>query len=213
MFIHLHHKICLQKIVSIFFHQCYVGSLNSYNGNAEMNSSSHTLAQHNVALDLQYTLKSPSECSEQELAEFIELVKQGNAVNTSDINVQLQRAKCLLFCTMKQRLVAIGAIKTPLQSYKNTIFEKAGQQPLAAHHQAELGWISVNRAFRGLGITHKLIEKLVTQLANTSFYATLRVDNQIMRKRFLAHGMRQLGKAFRSQRGDYDLCLFSSNTL
>lgn len=152
-------------------------------------------------------VKLPSECSDQEINEFVGLINEGDEVDPSGLEERVRRAKKLLFLK-DPSLVAVSAIKRFYQQYKNSIFKKAGCSNIASSYQLEVGWMYVKPASRGKGFSRKLLEVIINQLNGVSCYTTVRSDNHIMDYLLSSHGFNKVGIEYSSSKGNHKIILY-----
>ena len=176
---------------------------------------------------MEIIVKLPSECSDQEINEFVQLVNEGGEVDPSGLEERVRRAKKLFFLSVASRrdlarlsaeprasggkdpsLVAVSAIKRFYQQYKNSIFKKAGCSNIASSYQLEVGWMYVKPASRDKGFGRKLLEVMINQLNGASCYTTVRSDNHIMDHLLNSHGFNKVGMEYSSSKGNHKIILY-----
>jgi GNAT superfamily N-acetyltransferase len=137
--------------------------------------------------------RAPADCTEEETRSFSNLVKEGGEVEESTLPLLIPAARALAFSVANGETVAVGAIKRSLETYRQSIFNKAGLPNEHQRFPLELGWFFVSPDFRGQHLTSQLMAALLSFSGDASMYATSRVDNTRMQMalnqfRFFAAG-------------------------
>lgn len=153
-------------------------------------------------------IKSPVECSASELEAFEALLRSSGQVSGAGLLGRILGAARLLFLRdASGLLVGISALKRTPEDYRAKIFQQARAVASPASYPLELGWLMVPPSHRGQGLAKSLVGELLSHAAPNLVYATMRAENERMRRTAMRHGFRQEGVAYRSERGDYDLVL------
>ena len=139
----------------------------------------------------------PSEASEDELWDFYDMLIESGEVMSAGLMKRIKNAVYLIFMVDGDRVVGIGGVKIPLESYKRKVFYGAGVPELMDEYDYEIGWIYITPEYRGNGI-FKFIKELKRLMSGKKVFATTREDNKIIRKVFERVGIKQLGEAYRS---------------
>src|SRR5213075_2856984 len=93
----------------------------------------------------------------------------------------VERAECLIFLyTDLDELAGVAAVKRPNEGYKRKVFSKANSPEDPDKYPYELGWVVVREHFRGLRLSHVLLENALRFAGKTKIYATTRTDNEPM---------------------------------
>lgn len=153
--------------------------------------------------------KAPSECSQDEIDRFEDLVKKGGEVASEGLRNRIMQAEQLVFLIENDKtLSGVAALKKPNSNYRKRVFTKAASQEDPNEFIFEAGWIYVEEHFRGRKYSHSLLDTIL-KLANGKFvYATTREMNEAMLRTNLHSGLKQSGKPYESEEGDYKLVLF-----
>lgn len=155
------------------------------------------------------SIKTPAECSASELEAFQTLLQSGGQVlGAGLLGRTLGAARLLFLRDASCRLVGISALKRTPEDYRAKIFQQARAVASPASYPLELGWIMVLPSHQGQGLAGSLVGHLLPYAAPNLAYATMRADNERMRRTWIRHGFRQEGVAYPSVRGDYELVLF-----
>jgi ribosomal protein S18 acetylase RimI-like enzyme len=124
--------------------------------------------------------RRPSECSKRELEAFVTVAAKGEEVESRDIERGANRAATLLWINGDDGPFAVAAVKTPFDSYKKRVFQKAGVPTEFNKLTLELGYIYVEEAQRHNGHGPALVQKAVGLYGKQGIYATTRADNARM---------------------------------
>lgn len=157
---------------------------------------------------MEIIVKLPSECSDYEVSEFIRMVIQGGEVDSYGLEQRINRAEKLFFLKSPE-LAGVCAIKRPYHYYRDSVFEQAGSGDKAGSYQLELGWMYINPAARGQNYSRRLLEAMIRQLKGKGCYALTRSNNQAINHILGQYGFRKAGAEYPSQRGDYQLILYT----
>jgi GNAT superfamily N-acetyltransferase len=150
---------------------------------------------------------SPSDCTEQSLADFEKLVIEGGAVDPQGLTQRIHNAFRLLFLrTSEGQLVGVGALKHPRPGYRDRVFANAQATAASDQYRVELGWVVVAKTHQGQGLSTRIVGELLTFATNENVFATTRADERVMRYAS-DHGFEINGKPYPSGRG-YDLVLY-----
>lgn len=154
-------------------------------------------------------IKTPFACTSSEINRFHKLLKLGGQVKLSHLKQKITKAHLIAFYIEKKEIVAIGGLKNPSTRYKNRVF-KAAKTDLKAHEYLhELGWAFTLPEYRGQKIGEKIFRKLLTKISpKTPLFATTRTDNIPAQKLLTKLGFENIGKSYKSQKGNYRLELF-----
>jgi GNAT superfamily N-acetyltransferase len=153
------------------------------------------------------SIRSPSDCTPQALADFENLVIEAGTVDPQGLTQRIRDASRLFFLRESNgQLVGVGALKHPLLSYRSKVFARARATASSDEYRIELGWIAVAKLHQGRGLSRRIIGELISLAENENLFATTRADARAMR--FAAdYGFKPAGKPYPSGRG-YDLVLY-----
>jgi len=155
-------------------------------------------------------IKPPSECTDEEIQSFFNLVKKGGEVNINTLEAGIRRARLLAFCYVNQKLAGVAALKNADRGYQNNVFERAGEPKLAEKFQSEIGYIYTGEKYRGRHICPILVQHLMNNSADKIF-STVRMKNKHMIKIIRKLGFHQIGHKFvgkQQDKGRYYVQLF-----
>lgn len=150
-------------------------------------------------------IKSPLQCTREEISEFRALVMAGRDVIRSKLRQRIKNAYQLLFYRDNESLCGVSALKCLSEEYRYKVFEKAKSTVPPNKYLLELGWVFITEHYRGQGISRVLVESLLPY--GERFYCTTRADNQKMQRTLTRYGFCPEGVPYKSERGDYELIL------
>lgn len=110
---------------------------------------------------------APGELSKDSLARFVELIRGGGAIpgNPSKVEKRLLSAKALVYLQRGGTIVAIAALKIPVESYRVRIGKGAGFPIPEKEYPYELGYVVVDGSMQGQSLSPKLVNAIVGGLA------------------------------------------------
>lgn len=156
------------------------------------------------------SILSPSDCTPQALADFENLVIEGETVDPLGLAQRIRNAARLLFVRESDgQLVGVGALKHPLLGYRAKVFAKARATTPPDEYRVELGWVAVAKSHQGRGLSRRIIGELISLADDENVFATTRVDARAMRFA-VDYGFKPAGEPYPSGRG-YDLVLYLRN--
>lgn len=119
-----------------------------------------------------YDLKpcAPGDLTAQELKRCIAIIGEGGAVNLATLKRDLPRSSVLAIARHKQEIVAVGAIKPLRKEYAAGIAVKSGFTFPSA--TLELGYVAVDPAHRGRGLSLQITTLLLSQHTDRLFATT-----------------------------------------
>ena len=151
----------------------------------------------------------PAKFTAEQKEEFAELIIAEGEVASEGLRERMESAFRLTFMYVPEKaLCGVAALKQQTEEYRGKIFQKAEASDPAANFPYELGWIVVQKDFRGHRLSRRLVEAALRMIENAGSYATVRLDNEPMRRTLIRYGFRPEGTHFRSARGPYDLALY-----
>ncbi len=144
-------------------------------------------------MEREYRICKPKEFSSKEKQDIINLIKEGEAVAEFLVRIGINRAEMVACCFDEDKLVGVGAIKLPFDSYKIRIHNATKTEEDIRKYNIELGYISVHKSFQRQGIGSTIVKKLLP-LENANIFATTRKEG--MRKILLSNGFEETGKPY-----------------
>ncbi len=148
--------------------------------------------------DLRTEAFLPRECSDADIASFVDLVSRGGEVRAVGLEDRVRGAAALGFVRADQQVVAVGALKSPAATYRSKVFRLAGVENLATRYLHELGWYFVLPSYRSAGAAAALTRVLTSPPFSREMFATIRQDNQPAIRTVLRGGFSPLGSPFPS---------------
>ena len=154
-------------------------------------------------------VKQPSECPENELDSFEDLVKKGEEVTFAGLHNRIKKARFLVFLYEQDKTLAgVAALKEPSINYKKKVFDKAGSKEDPDKFTFEAGWLYVEEQFRGRKYSRLLLEEVLKIAGDKQVYATTRENNVAMQRTNLRYGLSPSGHPYKSKEGNYNLILY-----
>ena len=154
------------------------------------------------------TVIQPQRLSQQQLTTVANFIAQGGEVSLTNALAGVQRAQLIGYASNEQGdIIAITALKTPLDTYKTKVFTAAGYPNLTNQYKYEKGYSYTDPNYRRQGL-NKAISQQLLSTASTNIFATTRSDNTASKNNLVAQGFTQLGEPWPSARGDYSLELW-----
>lgn len=157
-----------------------------------------------------YTVLTPAECNVEELKAFKEVVVAGNSVPAEGLLGRIRNAVKLVFVrdATSNKLVGVGAIKTPKDSYVERVFNSAScEMKDPADYTRELGWLAVTADAANQGIVKQIIGWLLSGFEGKLFSTTY-AESEVA-KALSDAGFVRTGVPFASSRDDRTLTLFT----
>jgi hypothetical protein len=157
--------------------------------------------------------KQPIACTEEERREFARLVRQGFEGSDEGLHGRIRDAKQLAFYyAAGDTPVAVAALKTPSERYRDDVFKKADARVSPADYKLELGWVFVVPVHRGNRIAQSLCQQLLACVPTCCVFATTRPRNISMIRILLALGFARVGKPYPRRNEELGLFLRSRPT-
>ncbi|MBL4645759.1 MAG: hypothetical protein COA52_16885 [Hyphomicrobiales bacterium] len=158
--------------------------------------------------EYKFDIKSPSDATSGELAEFVNLVESEGEVISGLKGRVIERGYKLIFVRSQHSLAAVGALKKPYPTYRSDVFKKAETSSSSEEYCFELGWIVVSADDRRRGLSRRLGNKLLQGIDDKSVFATVRTDNDAMQCCLKSLGFSSTGKPYPSKKQKAKLDLF-----
>ena len=137
-----------------------------------------------------------------------ELIAAGNEVDMNIAVNNLKRAPLVIYATNRDNdPIGVVVLKDPNSSYRESVFIKSGSEN-NGKYRYEVGYVYVVPSYRSTGASVRLIRELGRRLTMPVF-ATTRENNTTMNKILQYGGFSQSGDTYPSQRGDYNLILWT----
>jgi hypothetical protein len=157
-------------------------------------------------------IKDPSNCSEEELLTFEEMVLSSSNIIKEGFRERILKAKALGFVFEESRIVAVAALKKPSDDYKNKVFSKAGIGDRANLYKYEFGWVHVLPKHRNKKYGSILTATLLAlaNINNEPVYAMTIHDNNNIKKVLENNKMKEIGTRYHGSTGDFFVVIYSS---
>jgi hypothetical protein len=146
--------------------------------------------------DYELKLCAVADLSHEDLKRCIAIIRDGGAVNLKTMKRDLPISLALAIARHNDEIIAVGAIKPVRKEYAAAIAAKC-KYAFPAETQ-EVGYVAVDRMHRGRGLSHKIIELLVSKRTGQLFATT---DSPRMKKTLGDAGFRQEGQEWEGERG------------
>lgn len=145
----------------------------------------------------QILIKSPKNCSDDELDQFSAKVAAGGEL-ADGVRGRVQRAFRLGFIVHEEMVVGTAALKRPAAGYRSKVFAnaKSGLDPEGFPY--ELGWIFLDVDHRKKGQMTRLLNELFPAAEGSVLFATTRTSNDIMQEMLLQLKFEQSGTDYKS---------------
>jgi hypothetical protein len=124
------------------------------------------------------------------------IIGNGGAVNLTTMKRDLPRSSVMAVARHNNEIIAVGAIKPMRKQYAASVAVKSGFAFPA--ETLELGYVSVDYAHRGRGLSHQITKLLLSQHTGPLFATT---DSPQMKTTLVEAGFRQEGKEWEGERG------------
>ena len=154
---------------------------------------------------MEIVIKKPSEISEIEMAQILDLIQQGSQiVGERDVIAQrLMNASFIGFISDDARIISTATIKNPADSYRKKVFGKANAEDKMHLYSKELGYIVTAKDCQTEKLCQRLLESFVPLIAQSKIFATTRKDAMI-------HVLHKFGFLAVGDRYDDDLQLLTN---
>ena len=126
---------------------------------------------------------------------FQKMVEEGGEVDPRGLLERVKAAYLLAYVAYEDRLIGVGAIKRPADSYVQYVSDRSGYD--LKGYFAELGWIYISTAERKRGLAYRISEKLCESYGSPMF-ATTRIDNIGMQRILGKLGFAKKGRQYDS---------------
>ena len=137
-----------------------------------------------------------------------ELISAGQEVTMSVVNRNLASAASIAYALDGDRPVGIVVLKNPVSSYREKVFYEADVPELERNYKLEIGYTYVIQEYRPRGVGINICRKMVNSIS-TPMYATTREENTTINKLLKFAGFKLTGSPWRSDRGNYNLLLWT----
>lgn len=150
----------------------------------------------------------PQAFTENEMQDFMAMVRAGGEVGDAVFEENVRNAKCLVVVRQASCLLGVAALKNPKASYRQNIKAKAKAAVDAQDFPFELGYIFVLPSARRQGLAVKLCRAALAPADKKGVFATARTNNDGMTAILPTFGFLKTGRPYGSVRGGHQLQLF-----
>ena len=157
---------------------------------------------------IQVFSRSPSECSENEIKDFMALVLAGGEVAAKGFQNRVSSAVSLVFLTIGCCLCGVAALKRPEASYRKRVSCSSDRLLTEQAFPYELGWVFVMPSARGHKFSVDLTREALAGAGTHGVFATSRTDNVVMHATLKKFDVLPVGRPWNSRHGDHELQLF-----
>lgn len=152
----------------------------------------------------------PADFSQAEKDDFCALVTDGGEVNEAYVKAGVAAAQLLAFVRANDVLAGTACLKNPADSYRKKVFRKSGSPLDPNNFPFELGYVVVQKNYRGQKLSTRLVEELLKGV-DTQVFATSHdhEDKFAMHAALRHNGFQQSGQPYPSDNDpDKNLLLF-----
>lgn len=145
---------------------------------------------------MEVIIKRPSEISEIEMAQILDLIEQGLQINgeRAVIAQRLRNAVFIGFISDEGRIVSTATLKNPADSYRGKVFASANAEDKVQLYNKELGYIVTAKDREGEKLCQKLLGTFFPFIAHFKIFATTCKDAMVhVRRKF---GLSPVGKHY-----------------
>ena len=146
------------------------------------------------------TLRSPGDCSKEDLSRFHDMVLEGGEVRKEGLDDRIGRAKVLAFLESGGAIIGVGALKIQHRNYTARLFKKANAKSVANDFGLELGWVVIGKAHRGHKHSSRTVDALLAHTEGKRTYATSVSTNERMHTTLIKHNFERDGAEWPSQK-------------
>jgi predicted GNAT family acetyltransferase len=145
---------------------------------------------------MEYIYSEPRDFSDQGLVEFCDLVMAGGQVMRTNLGQRVKNAKHLVTSRHGVTLTGVAALKIPLLSYQEKIFNAARVDIEPSTSILEMGWFFTKPNYRQQGIASGLVKLIDNKLGSSVCISTTRLDNAVMRHILTKYNFKPLGVSY-----------------
>jgi GNAT superfamily N-acetyltransferase len=147
------------------------------------------------------SVKAPAACKPQELENFKTMLLSSELEGEDGLEERIAQAEWLAFqYDDNKQLIAIAALKRPVDGYRKGIFKKAGLLEQAGQYPLEFGWVVIRDEYHGRGVGSALLGRLLQKAGPLGIFAVARSSNQSIAASLLKQGFLASGEPY-SRRG------------
>ena len=144
----------------------------------------------------------------EELEQIAELIAQGGEVNMSLVHQNLSRSPMIASADVNGHMVGAVVLKVPNAQYRQRVFVKAGVPEQERNYNLEVGYAFVAPGHRASGVSVRLLGAMRNRMP-AQVFATTREQNTAINTLLRFAGFRVTGRPYASDRGTYNLLLWT----
>jgi hypothetical protein len=144
---------------------------------------------------------TPDSFSEADLQRFKELVIKGGEVGGAALADNIANARILAIYREKGLIVGVTALKRPKASYRDKIERRSGIALLDADSPYVLGYTFLVDSLQGCRMSFPLVHAALGHADGAGVFATVRVDNERMRRTLNQAGFIAAGNSWKGNEG------------
>jgi GNAT superfamily N-acetyltransferase len=168
--------------------------------NKELSAVSNSATKSKAPIELQWTVKITKRLSAAESTQCINILRDGDAVDTVTAKRGLDVAIKIAVAKSGREIIGLAVLKTDRPAYASKIAASSGSS--IKKGAIELGYVAVRSDFRKQGIAKSLLDAL-TSVANVPLFAT--TSSNTMKKMLHSNGFRKTGKTWEGKTGRLSL--------
>jgi predicted GNAT family N-acyltransferase len=130
------------------------------------------------------------------LEEFVELVKDGGAVDPESVKKKLPKVVTVAFIEHNGKMIAVAAKKKPNQNNAARISKSSGYQ--LSQDIPELGYVAVAHDYQGHHLSTKVMRRILVEFGDATVFAT--TSDSKMKGLLAKNGFRWVGHEWESKR-------------
>ena len=163
-------------------------------------------------MEIEVVSDAPDVFSQDEQRRFCELIEAGDEVDTFVLRQNVESAKTLVFARSERRLLGVAALKFPQPSYRKKIARNSGFSLQSDLYPFELGYVFVQEAARGKGLSHRLVTAALNEVRGKQVFATVRTDNLAMLRTLNQAAFSHVGKDYPGRKEGTSIRLLVRNS-
>lgn len=162
-------------------------------------------------MDIEVIAGKPAAFSAEEKRLFCKLVEAGGEVDTAVLQQNVMDAKALTFARSSEKLLGVAALKVPKRSYRKKVSQSSGFNLCSDRYPFELGYVFVQQAVRGTGLSHRLVDTTLNAADGNFVFATVRTDNPGMLRTLERANFFQVGNEYSGRLANTSIRLLVCN--
>lgn len=144
---------------------------------------------------------TPDKFSEVDLQRFKELVIKGGEVGGAALADNVANARILAIYREEGVIVGTTALKRPKASYREKTQRRSGIVVSESDSPYELGYTFLDDSLQGRRMSYPLVQAALVHADRAGVFATVRVDNEKMRRTLNRAGFIAAGNSWKGNEG------------